>query len=112
MSRTSTPYIETTAFTTRDAGVKALIAVRTQLLLTGAVVYSRMEWPQAGALARGMIFACNPRHPIDSETGQEGFYREYTGQGHRVDGILTWEQAEGDFHAYALAQFDRPQAVD
>lgn len=36
MSRTSTPYIETTAFTTRDAGVKALIAVRTQLLLTDA----------------------------------------------------------------------------
>lgn len=81
-------------------------------LNSDAVVFTNMEWPQAGALQRGLIFALNPRHPIDNETGQRGFWREYTGQGHRVDGIFTWEQAESDFHAYALAHFGRPTAVE
>ncbi len=96
----------------KQAGADFIKYVAENLNDANAVVYTCIEWPQAGQLQRGMIFAYNPRHINDPEYGTPGFYREYTGQGHRVDGILTWEQAEGDFHAYALAQFGRPQAVE
>jgi hypothetical protein len=94
------------------AGADFVRYVSDNLNDSNAVVYTCIEWPQSGALVRGIIFAYNPRHPNDPEYGTPGFHREYTGQGHRVDGIFTWEQAEGDFHAYALAQFGRPQAVE
>ena len=95
-----------------QAGTDFVRYVSDNLNDTNAVVYTCIEWPQAGSLVRGFIFAYNPRHISDPEYGTPGFCREYTGQGHRFDDILTWEQAEGDFHAYALAQFGRPQAVE
>ena len=96
----------------KQAGTDFIKYIAENLNDANAVVYTCIEWPQVGSLARGFIFAYNPRHINDPEYGTPGFHREYTGQGHRVDGILTWEQAEGDFHAYALAQFGRPQAVE
>lgn len=73
-----------------------------------AVVYAKVEWPENGPLERGLLFAFNPRHPNDPEDGTAGLQREYTGQGHRVEGVLTWEQAESDLQAYAVASFGRP----
>lgn len=96
----------------KQAGTDFIKYIAENLNDANAVVYTCIEWPQVGSLVRGFIFAYNPRHINDPEYGTPGFHREYTGQGHRVDGILTWEQAEGDFHAYALAQFGRPQAVE
>jgi hypothetical protein len=95
----------------RGAG-RHLVETASKTLEGDPVTYVKIEWPEEGPMQRGMIFAFNPRQPSDPETATHGFYRLYTGAGFRNNAIVTWEQAEQDFHAYALASFGRPQPVE